>query len=257
MVRSLILQLQVVHALMVRETRTRFGTHRLGYIWAFVGPLTFIGLFAASYLVLGRLVPMHLAVVPYLASGFVPFAAFRETAGRSVKAIASNQPLLFYASVRPLDLVIARVLLEAATQVVVFALLMGGYALYEGTLEVDDILQVIVGFGLAVGLGGGFGLLMCSLTAYFRTVEQLIGPLLRPLFWISGLFFPIGALPRRAQELLLYNPLAHAIDLVRDGWFPRYHAAPVNITYPLMWILTMTFLGLFMERGARRRVHLL
>ena len=31
---GLVVQLQVIHALIMREIKTRFGTHRLGYVWA-------------------------------------------------------------------------------------------------------------------------------------------------------------------------------------------------------------------------------
>ncbi|MGC4063649.1 MAG: hypothetical protein QM784_03185 [Polyangiaceae bacterium] len=131
MLRGSMVQLQVVYALILRETRTRFGTHRLGYVWALCEPVIFIATFAAMYLVIGRLVPWGLDVVPFLTTGFVPFGLFRESANRSLNAISSNRGLLFYPQVRPLDLVLARVILEFATHFIVFCLIMGTLCIYE------------------------------------------------------------------------------------------------------------------------------
>lgn len=256
MLRGLLVQLQVVYALILRETRTRFGTHKLGYIWALAEPAMFIGTFAGMYLVVGRMVPLHLDVVPFLTTGFVPFGLFRETANRSLSAIGANRGLLFYPQVRPLDLVVARAILEFATQVTVFALIMSGLCLYAWDCPDFDLLKILLGLLLSFGLGASLGLLLCGLSVYSPTVERLLGPMLRPLFWASGLFYAPASLKEPARSLLLYNPIVHAIELVRDGWFPEYPEANTSISYPLMWIAVCLLLGLGLERVARRRIQL-
>jgi ABC-type polysaccharide/polyol phosphate export permease len=52
------------------------------------------------------------------------------------------------------------------------------------------------------------------------------------------------------------NPMTHAIELVREGWFPSYTARHVDVAYPLSWILVLAFFGLSLERVARRRLEL-
>jgi capsular polysaccharide transport system permease protein len=246
----------VVYALILRETRTRFGTHRLGYIWALAEPVVFIATFAAMYLVIGRLVPWGLDVIPFLTTGFVPFGLFRESANRSLSAIGANRGLLFYPQVRPLDLVLARVILEFATQVVVFVLIMSALCVYNWATPKIDLLKLLVGLLLSFGLGASLGLIMCGLSVFSPTVERLLGPLLRPVFWASGLFYAPSMLPPSARDLLLYNPMVHAIELVRVGWFENYAPAEVNVTYPLAWISVLLATGLGLERIARRRVQL-
>jgi len=249
-------QLQVVHALVLRETRTRFGTHKLGYIWALAEPVIFIATFAAMYLIIGRLVPWDLDVVPFLTTGFVPFGLFRESANRSLTAIGANRGLLFYPQVRPLDLVLARVILELTTQVTVFVLIMSGICLYNWSYPNFDLFMVLEGLLLSFGLGASLGLLMCGFSVYSPSVERLLGPVLRPVFWASGLFYAPSMLPESARNLLLYNPMVHAIELVRGGWFEQYHPADIDPMYPLAWIAVLLFAGLGLERIARRRVEL-
>jgi capsular polysaccharide transport system permease protein len=250
------IELQVVYALILRETRTRFGTHRLGYVWAVAEPVVFIATFATMYLVVGRLVPLGLETIPFLTTGFVPFGLFRESAQRSLNAIGANRGLLFYPQVRPLDLVLSRVILEFATQVVVFILIMTSLCFYNWNFPNVDLLKVLEGFLLSFGLGASLGLVMCGLSVFSPTVERLLGPALRPLFWASGLFYAPGVLSKSVQELLLLNPMVHAIELVRDGWFEQYHPADISLEYPLAWIGVLLLAGLGLERVARRRIQL-
>jgi len=254
--RGVLIQLQVVHAILLRETKTRFGSSRLGYLWAMVPPAAWIGMFAGIYALLGRrLAPPGTSTLGFLVTGIVPFSAFRETASRCLVAIESNKGLLFYPQVRPLDLIIARVVLEGATNLVLMALFLGGLAMYEGPPRIDSLLEVIVGTSLATGLGGALGLLCCGLSVYSGTVERVFSIFMRLIFWTSALFHPVESLPKQVRDILLLNPVTQSIEIVRDGWFPTYHARHSDVWYPLIWILVLAFFGLSVERMARRRLE--
>ena len=253
---AILVQIQVVHALVLRETRTRFGQNRLGYVWALLEPLLLIATFALLFAVFGRSAPERMPTVPFLATGFMPYLLFRETSGRGMHAIEANRGLLFYPQVRPLDLVLARVVLEAVTNVLAFAIIVVVYNAYTEQFEINNPLQVLLGLGLAAGIGAALGLTLCAASVFSALIERLHGPLIRPLFWFSGLMYPTGQLPLRYREALTYNPLVHAVELTRVGYFRGYRADHVNPAYPLMWIVALAFLGLTLERVARRRLVL-
>jgi capsular polysaccharide transport system permease protein len=255
-VRALFITWQVIYAVLLRETKTRYGQSQLGYVWALIEPTLWVGTFAGMYWFLGRQGPSGMPMFEFLVSGIVPFALFIESVSRSATAIGANQGLLYYPHVRPLDLVVARVLLEYATKVVVFALLMIAAACLQGTpLRADQPLKVFLGLVLASGLGMGLGLILCGLGLFFSVVERLQSTLLRPLFWLSGLFYSIDELPSAAQKVLLLNPLLHVIEIVRSGWFVTHESRLVTIWYPLLWTTILLFFGLTFERVARRRLH--
>jgi capsular polysaccharide transport system permease protein len=254
--RGAMTQLQVTYALLLRETKTRFGSHHLGYLWAVLQPALWIGMFALAYTVFGRASPPGLSGIAFLTCGIVPFSLFRETTHRCMSAIDANKGLLFYPQVRPLDLVLARTVLEAATHLVVMVVFMGGLALYEGPPRVESLLTTLGGLALASGLGTALGLLFCALSVYSNSVERLFPVIHRTLFWTSALFHPVDSLPQAARKVLLMNPLTHAIELVRAGWFPGYSSTHIDVRYVAIWLLALLFLGLTLERLARRRLEL-
>ncbi len=256
LLRGLVVQAEVVHAIILRETRTRFGAQRLGYLWAIIEPvlviLTFYGLFRLA----GRTAPAGMDVWSFVATGLVPYRLFASSAGRVAEAVNGNKAVLYYPQVLPLDLAIARGVLEAATFAAVFALLMGGHALWSGSFAVDSMLVTLAGLGLAALLGATLGLVFCALGQIWPTVDRARGPLLRPLFWVSGVFFTAAALPDHVRRIFSWNPVFHTVELVRAGWFEGYGAEHADPVYALRWILGLALAGLLLERRVRRRIEL-
>jgi capsular polysaccharide transport system permease protein len=254
--RGLLVQCQVTHALIIRETRTRFGRHRLGYIWALIEPAMWIAMFGGIYLLAERPAPDGLPLVGFMATGIIPFLLFRETASRLVSSIDANKGLLFYPHIRPLDFMAARGLLELATHLMLLFLFMAGVTLWTGEASLHNVLLLLTGMLLASGLGVGLGLIFCALSVFTATATQFFAQLGRPLFWTSGLFFSTNSLPTGIRDVLLYNPVLHAVEIARDGWFASYDAEYVSVSYPAAWIMALLFFGLTLERVARRRIEL-
>lgn len=247
---------RVVYALSLRETRTRFGQHRLGYAWAILEPSFWILTFWGMFKIVDREVAGGMDIIPFLATGVIPYSLSVGTSDRVSSAIESNRALLFYPHVQPIDLVIARGLLEFATYTTVLAVILGSYGLWVGGLPVDSALTLMLGLALATLLGTSLGLVLCALTVISATTQRIKGPLMRPLFWVSGLFFSANMLPTNMREVLLWNPILHCTELVRDGLFPQYHAVDASPAYVMMWILGFAFVGLTLERRIRPRIQL-
>lgn len=256
LVRGLIVQSEVVHAIILRETRTRFGAYRFGYLWAIVDPviiiLTFFGLFA----LLDRSSPFGMDVFSFVATGLIPYRLFASCAAQVGEAINGNRALLYYPRVLPIDLVIARGIFELVTYSAVFVALMSCHAFYFQEIVVESALHVIAGLVLAALLGTAVGLVFCSLGVVANSVDRARGPILRPLFWVSGVFFTAASLPDEVRGLVLLNPVVHAVELVRAGWFPTYGDEYADPTYILAWILAVGLCGLIAERRVRHRIRL-
>jgi len=249
-------QLDVVNALILRETRTRFGRNRLGYLWAVIEPVVVTFTFYAVLKIAGRDLPPGLSTFAFIATGVLPYTLFSNSVTRVAEAINGNKPLLYYPQVRPLDLVISRSLLEAATFVAVFILVMGADALVAQRLELHSSLLVIGGMAIASALGTSLGLVFCALGQIFPFIDRARSPLIRPMFWVSGIFFTAGMLPESTRDAFLWNPMLHATEMVRAGWFVNHDARYVDLGYVLWCIGGTALAGLLLERSVRRRMDL-
>lgn len=248
-------QLRVMQALALRETLTRFGNHKLGYAWALVEPLVWIGTFWGMFNIANKAAPTGMDMLTFLATGVIPYDVFSKTADRCAASIDANRGLLFYPQVHPLDIVFARAGLEFATFLVVFTVIIGAHALVVGGMPVDDPLMLLQGLALASLLGMSLGLMFAAMSVESKLIDRVRGPLMRPLFWTSGIFFTLNSLPLPAREVMLWNPVLHCVELVRSGFFESYHGQHMSARYVLLWILGFSFVGLTIERAVRHKVE--
>jgi capsular polysaccharide transport system permease protein len=228
----------------------------MGYLWALLEPLLMIVTFFTFYAVAGRKAPSGFDNWTFLTSAIVPYNLFTHSVNRVAESIHGNKPLLFYPHVFPLDLAIARALLEGATQTGVFIVLILLHALHEQELVIHQPLLVVYGFGLAALLGSSLGLVFCALGQLSNLVDRARGPLLRPLFWASGIFFTAASLSERVRKAVLWNPVLHCIELVRAGVFPTYENDYARPSYVLVWCFAFGVIGLSLERVVRARIEL-
>lgn len=254
--RGLFIQWQVVHALILRETRTRFGQHQLGFLWALIEPIFGIGTFVILFTLMGRPAPTGMDLFGFLVTGFVTFQGFTGTVNAVSHAIGGNRGLLFYPQVQPLDLIISRTLLETATLITVFAIFMGGESLYLAKFSPDNLLLLLGGLLLAATMGAGLGMFIGALALHFPSVEKITGFLMRPLFWLSGLFFSANEVPMELLQIIQYNPILHCVEMVREGWYYEYTSRVLSVAYPVGWMLGFVFFGLILERASRARIEL-
>lgn len=114
---------------------------------------------------------------------------------------------------------------------------------------------IVLGLVLACLLGGSLGLVFCGLGQLSNFSDRARGPLMRPFFWVSGIFFTAQDLPLLYRDKALYNPVLHVVELVRAGWFPGYQDVYADIPYVLLWILGLSFVGLSLETFTRRKIQ--
>jgi capsular polysaccharide transport system permease protein len=109
-------------------------------------------------------------------------------------------------------------------------------------------LRLIVVCALLSLLGGGIGMILCVGQLRFPELGKVVPLLTRPLFFISGLFFSLNDIPSQYHHYLLWNPILHAIELIRNACYPGYNAELVSIPYLGSIALGTVFFGLALYR---------
>ncbi len=110
-------------------------------------------------------------------------------------------------------------------------------------------LHILVASGMITWFAGcGAGLLFGVGAAHFKEMEKVVGVIRMPLMFVSAVFVPLVALPQSIQDILIYNPLVHTIELSRKALFPFYNAGETNLTYPLFCAFILLSAGLIAFR---------
>jgi capsular polysaccharide transport system permease protein len=113
---------------------------------------------------------------------------------------------------------------------------------------------VEAGFGLWL-LGMGFGMITSVAIELVPEVGRVLSLAMMPLYFVSGVMYPISVVPQPWRDYLLLNPIAHGLEAARLGFAPYYHAVPeLNVPYLYGFALVTLFLGLALHRRFAMRL---
>jgi capsular polysaccharide transport system permease protein len=247
--RAFSIQRRVVHALFLRELKTRFGRHRLGYVWALLEPAAHMLVLFGVLGLLARHVMPDISFPVFLICGLVPFFMFNNIAVRSLNAIEANLGLLSYRPVHPVDTLLARAWLELLISASVFILLLVTLSLAGEEVELADIPGLCAIWGLLALLSLGLGVAFMVIGHEFPMSEKFIPLLVRPLYFGSAVMYSPTALPEQYRAWVLWNPLAHAFELLRHTVVPTYPIGHVSLGYLAGWTLAVLFVGVALYKA--------
>ncbi|MFM2198599.1 MAG: hypothetical protein RLZZ505_2031 [Verrucomicrobiota bacterium] len=237
-------QVLVIRALLIREVTTRFGKYRLGFFWMLFEPL--LGVIVIG-LVIAPIAHRTVGQMPYaffLLNGYLLYKLFTSPMTSGVNAISSNQGLLVYPSVRPLDPLLARFIFDLMVTMFAYAVFCVIAMWFGVTISLGGLHIILAAHLITWFCGCGFGLLFGVASAYYREVEKILPIIQRTLLFVSAVLFPTSILTRATKELFMYNPLVHTIELSRNALFPSYHAEGANLLYPGAFSIVVFAIGI-------------
>lgn len=237
--------LHVLHALMLRDMRTRFGGSLWGYGVVVMWPCVHMGMLIAIYTFQKLPIPSGGPAPIFFATGALPVLIFQYISREVMKALMMNRPLTYYPQVKIFDLVFARVLVEIVTGflglLVVFSVLIAlGY-----DPRPAEPFVAICGYGTAILLGIGIGTINVAIVSFFP--GWVIGYVLFSIvmYIASGVMFMSNYMPDKIYYWLKYNPCLQLVEWVRSAYYPSI-GLQVDYLYTLLWAGTSLVIGLYM-----------
>lgn len=252
--RGLAVQSRIITALILREMRTRFGEMQFGYAWALIEPLAQIGVLVFVFTLVGRHPPIGTSYESFFLTGYVTYGLFRQISGRAAQSITANRALLSFPPVRNMDTVWARILLETATGLTAFLMVTAIFGYLGAPVVPHDFLQYLAGFASVLALSWGFGLFNAAISPIWGTWMVIFAWFGRLQYFFSGVFFIPDNLPPAARYFISWNPLAHSIIWVREGFYDGYVSIILDKTYPFLVAIVLAISGLAIEFVFRRKV---
>lgn len=242
---ALKLQKNIVYALYLREQMARFGRYSLGYLWALIEPVVHVVVLSVIFYAFSKKSSGVFEFPMFVMSGIFPWLLFKNVILKSTQSISVNLPLFYFKNVKPIDVVLARAFLELNINIgcTIFLTIIFYFIGYD--VGFQDFLLFLTTMFLIFIMAFGIGLFVAVAQCYKKEVFRVVNMCTRPLYLMSGVFFSINIIPENYREYLLYNPLIHAISLVREGYNESFHTNYVSIEYLAIFAFTCLFIGLF------------
>jgi capsular polysaccharide transport system permease protein len=253
---SLNIQKRVVGALIMREIHTRFGRNNIGYLWIVVEPMLLAIAVTLIHVKLQTRMPHGIYGASFWIVGYTPWCLFRSIVFRAEAAIDANRALFYHRNVTILDVHLARAVLDGGA--VTFAmciLLFGAWILGDGNIPERPLLM-IAGLVLLWVMAIGLGLIYSACAEMTTMAERFMHPFMYLILPFTGIFFMLQWMPTEYVNAMLWVPIPHVIELIREGQFAAYESPYIDIPYVLGWCLGLNLVGLLALRSIRHKIHL-
>jgi len=201
---------------MTREIRTRYRTSLLDVAWAVITPVVLLVVYG---LILTQSFNVKSACAPYLASawtGLVIWTAFSTALGGSVSSLVASSSLIskVYFPLESIPLAIA------GASLLDLGVGFGSLLVLLVVLRVPfDLvgLTVVLPLGVLILWSAVLSMLTAVLAVFARDVIHAVGLGLRVGFFATPVMYETGFLPSSLAWTAKLNPVAVAINGVRDS----------------------------------------
>lgn len=236
MINSILLQIQTVKSLALRQALIEIRKNPFGITGALIEPFLFMLGFIIIRLIVNNISVGFMNPVLLFGTGFVCMLMFIKVSLSSLDGVDKSRDLVLMPRVRLLDVILGRAIYQAQVKGTSMLLLILGLSLYEWKFidaspgESFGLFMII--FLLAIGIGIA-ALILGKLLPFIKPIVNLV--FRRVLFFTSAAFLPIADTPEFARPFLMWNPLLHGIELLRHSIIPEYPVPGISLTYLLAW----------------------
>jgi ABC-type polysaccharide/polyol phosphate export permease len=254
LLRSSAIEGRVIHALLLREILTRFGRHNIGFLWLFVEPMLFTLGVTTLWTLTKAVHGSNLPIAAFALTGYSSVLLWRNMPARCIGAVEPNLSLMYHRNVKVIDIFVARLVLEAGGASISFVVLSLVFMSIGIIDPPEDVLQVIGGWLMLTWFGASLALLLGSLAQESELVEKLWHPFAYLLFPLSGAGFLVDALPRVGQQYILYLPMVHGVEYLREGFFGSRIRAHYDLGYMALFNSALLLLAMAQLRKISGKV---
>lgn len=245
--------LAVQKALFLRELSMRFSVSKTGLFWTFFEPFMQVFVMVlVKMLIFSGSGNFDFAV--FLSINFIAYNMFKDIVTKSMGAFQANQGLFVYKQVKPINTIIARVLLDIfMTSIIICIFVFIGWY-FEFEFVIDNLMMVGFGFLWLIIFSFSFGLFLAVGNIFYPSIGRIISISMIFLMFGSAIFYTIDMVPVEIREILLYNPLVHFMTMIHGHYFYVLDDTYVDYEYMFFWTIGLLYPALWFYRRLEEKI---
>lgn len=240
----------LIHAITVRDIRSRYVGSVLGVLWLLLPPIAMVLIYTVIFtkIMQARLpgAANQYAYSIYLCAGLVAWGLFVELVQRGKGVFLENANLIKKSNFPRSILFVPVVVVALFNSLVLFGLVLLFMLLssYPLSWAVADMLPALA---VAVYLGMGLAMMLAILNVFFRDTGQIVDVVFQGLFWATPIVYPISILSDWAREVLSWNPV-FPIVRVAQGALLGEPVGLSTLVYPFVCATVVLLVAILLYR---------
>lgn len=247
-------KINVMHAVVLRDIRSRYFNHGLGFLIVPLFPVSHVVVLLIVYSIIGRESAFGDDLRLFFASGLMPALAFTYLSRFMSISLLANKSMMAFPVVRLLDIVLARAFLEFMG-IIIASLIMFIFLLSFGSDPVPTYpSEALAAFSFTVVLALGCGIIASVISAIAPMFAMVYGLSMIIFYLSSGAPIYLHSFPEEVLYACSWNPLFHAVEWIRSAYYLGYPSQFIDRTYFVGSALGSVAVGLLLERLLRPQV---
>lgn len=242
----------IIYALMMHDIKNRFFGSGWGQIVMIIWPFAHIIVLITIYYVVKRPNPYGSSLLQYSSISVFPFICFNYVSRWISYSATTNRSFLQYAIIKPLDLIVARTLLEVVsiTMVGILVILLVS-ACGDNAIPAQPS-EAVYAVCATIFLAIGFGVPNAVMSFIVPMWNLVVIVFIIGAYAASGILYVPSNLPDQIRIPLSYNPVLHCTEWLRIAYYSDYPTSVLDKSYLLEFSLISLAFGLVLERLLRR-----
>jgi capsular polysaccharide transport system permease protein len=249
-------QLGVIGALTQRELHARFGRENIGYLWLIGEPLLLASI--VSLLHTSSVVGVEgkgMSPFAFTVIGYCLFIIYRGCFNRADHLFDSSTPLFYHRMIHPLDIILARWIVEVLGCISALVILMGIGIMLGIAYPPARPLYLFSAAFLISWLGFSLSMLIAAYTYESHFLSRFVHPISYFMMPLSGAFVTMSFLPEWARAYMAWNPMMAIFEMARYGQFEIASDKYLYWQFAVGTCAVTTYWGLIAVRRLRSRIH--
>lgn len=244
----------VMNAVMLRDMRTRFFNHGLGFAMVPLWPFVHMVIIIIIHAVVHPVVAYGTSVAVYIATGLIPTITFMYITRFMGFSILMNRPMINFPIVKMLDVMFGRAALEIIGAFMSLSLILFSlWAIGDDPFPMD-MEAAVTAYLATIFLSVGVGTLIGVLIVMFPFGNTIWALMLIVFYITSGTLIPVASLPSQISYPMSFSPVFQCVEWMRTGYFEGYSDKLLDKSYVMAWGIICLCLGLSLERLMRKRL---
>jgi len=222
------------------DFKLRYKSSALGFFWSLLEPLLMLVVLYVVFSNLMRIQVEHYQL--FLLLGIILWNFLDRGTSMSIWGII-GKPSLVQKVYFPRDILVISTCITAlmmtALEFVVFIIFMVVFRVTPGWTIVYFPFLFVFEFLIILGLS----MTLSSLNVYFRDVQFIWRFIVQVGFFATPILYPINIFPENVRWIVMLNPMAQIVTMMRDCTLYRIPPDPLNLAYVAICALALLLLG--------------
>lgn len=203
----------LINELIIRDLKVKYRRSFLGYLWSLLNPLLMMMVMTIVFSYMFRYdIPNYPL---YLITGQTLWGFFNESTNMAMYSVLQNGSLIKKVYISKYIFPISRILSSFVTMsfslVAIIIVMIFTHAPFHWTILLFPIpLFLLLIFSMGVGL------VLSSLSVYFRDITHLYSVITMAWMYCTPIFYPLEALPEAVSKSIVFNPMYNYITFFRE-----------------------------------------